>query len=81
MEKWVIADRVGMELTRIGPRPPDFRVFDAGKGDGIVLTRTMHRRFPTTPYLLVGKEISLEDVRLTLEKVSDRFYEHPAWCW
>ena len=41
----------------------------------------MHRRFPTTPYLLVGKEISLEDVRLTLEKMSDRFYEHPAWCW
>ena len=28
--------------------------------------------------LFVGKEISLEDVRLALQKMSDRFYEHPA---
>jgi hypothetical protein len=50
-------------------------------GDGTVLTRIMrqtHRRFPTTPFLMVGKEISLEDVRLSLEKMSDRFFEHPA---
>jgi hypothetical protein len=30
------------------------------------------------PFYVVGKEISLEDVRLTLEKMADRFYEHPA---
>ena len=30
------------------------------------------------PFYLVGKEISLEDIRLTLEKMADRFYEHPA---
>ena len=29
------------------------------------------------PFLVVGKEISLEDVRLTLEKLPDRFSEHP----
>jgi SAM-dependent methyltransferase len=30
------------------------------------------------PFYVVGKEISLEDVRLTLQKMSDRFFEHPA---
>jgi hypothetical protein len=56
-------------------------VFDAGMGDGTVLTRVMremHRRFPTMPFYFVAKEISLEDVRLSLEKMADRFFEHPA---
>jgi hypothetical protein len=38
----------------------------------------MHDRFPTMPFYMVGKEISLEDVRLTMQKMSDRFFEHPA---
>jgi hypothetical protein len=40
--------------------------------------RSAHRAFPTVPVLVVAKEISLEDVRLGLEKMPDRFYEHPA---
>jgi hypothetical protein len=57
------------------------RVFDAGVGDGTVLARvmrTMHDRFPTMPFYIVGKEISLEDIRLTLHKMADRFIEHPS---
>jgi len=80
-EKWVVAERVGMELAHIHPTPPALRVFDAGMGDGTVLTsvmREMHRRYRNMPFYIVGKEISLEDVRLSLEKMSDRFYEHPA---
>jgi len=80
-EKWAVAERVSMELTNIHPRPPGIRVFDAGMGDGTVLSRVMrslHNRFSTTPLYIVGKEISLEDVRLTLEKMPDRFFEHPA---
>jgi hypothetical protein len=80
-EKWAIAQRVGMELGNIHPRPPALRVFDAGTGDGTVLTRTMramHHRFPTMPFYIVAKEISLEDVRLTLDKMPDRLFEHPA---
>jgi hypothetical protein len=38
----------------------------------------MHQHFETLPFYVVGKEISLEDIRLTLEKVPDRFQEHPA---
>jgi hypothetical protein len=80
-EKWEIAQRVGMELASIHPRPPAVRVFDAGLGDGTVLARvmrSMHDRFPTMPFYIVGKEISLEDIRLTLHKMADRFVEHPS---
>jgi hypothetical protein len=80
-EKWEIANRVGMELASIHPRPPAVRVFDAGVGDGTVLSRVMrnmHDRFPTMPFYIVGKEISLEDIRLTLQKMADRFIEHPS---
>src|SRR6187399_296354 len=80
-EKWVVASRVSLELANIHPRPPAVRVFDAGVGDGTVLARvmrSMHDRFPTTPFYIVGKEISLEDIRLTLHKMADRFVEHPS---
>ena len=80
-EKEVIARRVGLELAHIHPRPPAVRLFDAGMGDGSVLAavmREMHRRFPTMPFYVVGKEISLEDVRLSLRRMADRLFEHPA---
>ena len=80
-EKWVVASRVALELANIHPRPPALRLFDAGVGDGTVLLRVLratHDRFPTIPFYVVGKEISLEDVRLALQKMSDRFFEHPA---
>jgi len=80
-EKWVVAQRVGMELANIHPRPPAVRIFDAGVGDGMVLARVMramHQRYATMPFYIVGKEISLEDVRLALDRMPDRFFEHPA---
>ncbi|WP_425404771.1 hypothetical protein [Hwanghaeella sp.] len=80
-EKWAVADRVGHELRHLKPSPPALRVFDAGMGDGSVLTRVlreMHCRFPTIPFQVVAKEISLEDVRLSLDKIADRMLEHPA---
>ena len=80
-EKWEVAHRVSEELAHIHPHPPAVRIFDAGVGDGSVLTRVMraaHDRFSHMPFYVVGKEISLEDVRLTLQKMSDRFFEHPA---
>jgi hypothetical protein len=80
-EKWVVASRVAMELANIHPHPPAVRVFDAGVGDGTVLSRVMramHHKFPTMPFYIAGKEISLEDVRLALQRMADRFFEHPA---
>lgn len=80
-EKRKVAERAARELTLLKPTPPALRLFDAGMGDGTVLShlmRAMHRRFPIMPFFIVGKEISLEDVRLSLEKLPDRFMEHPA---
>jgi hypothetical protein len=80
-EKWVIGERISRELKHIEPTPPSIRIFDAGVGDGTVLARVwraMHHRFPTMPFSIHGKEVSLEDVRLTMDKLPDRLYEHPA---
>ncbi len=80
-EKSMIARRAALELSHLHPAPPALRLFDAGMGDATVLARLMrsaHHRFPTVPLLAVAKEISLEDVRLGLEKMPDRLCEHPA---
>jgi hypothetical protein len=82
-EKWEVANRISQELANVHPRPPAFRLFDAGVGDGSVLARvmrSMHDRHPTMPFYVVGKEISVEDVRLALQKMVDRFVEHPSTC-
>ena len=79
-EKQVVAERVAMDIRGFRPKLPALRVFDAGMGDATVLTRLMrdlHRRYPTVPFLIVGKEISQEDIRISLEKMADRFHEHP----
>jgi SAM-dependent methyltransferase len=80
-EKTEVANRIALELGNLQPQPPALRLFDAGVGDGTVLSRVMralHARFPTMPLYVVAKEISYEDVRLTLEKMADRLFEHPA---
>ncbi len=80
-EKWKVSERAAQELDLLEPTPPAFRLFDAGIGDGAVLAnimRALHQRHPQVPQYVVGKEISLEDLRLTLEKMPDRLVEHPA---
>lgn len=79
-EKAVTAERAGRELAHIEPAPPALRIFDAGTGNGDVLSRVLreaHARFPNVPIVAVGKEISLEDTRMCLERLADRFAEHP----
>ena len=79
-EKAVVAERIGDELDQLKPTPPALRVFDAGTGNGIVLAnvlRDLHRRMPTVPFVVVGKEVSMEDTRLTLSTLPGRFSEHP----
>lgn len=79
-EKAVVAERVGRELSSLTPRPPGLRVFDAGMGDASVLSqvmRQMHTVFPRIPWTVVGKEISVEDVRQALVRLPDRLLEHP----
>ncbi|OJY71038.1 MAG: hypothetical protein BGP16_10535 [Sphingobium sp. 66-54] len=80
-EKQVIVDRALEQLAHVQPAPPAVRLFDGGAGDGTALTRLLrgaHRRYPWLPFYVVAKEISIENVRLMLEKMPDRFQEHPA---
>jgi hypothetical protein len=79
-EKAEVAARIGRELSYVVPRPPALRLFDAGTGNGMVLSqvlRDLHRRLPTVPFFVVGKEVSMEDTRLTLATLPDRLAEHP----
>jgi hypothetical protein len=80
-EKTKVAERAARELVHLKPSPPSLRIFDAGMGDGTILShllRATHQRYPTLPFYVVGKEISLEDIRLGLETLPDRLVEHPA---
>ena len=79
-EKSVTAERIGRELARLRPQPPALRIFDAGTGNGEVLSRVLreaHHRMPTVPLVVVGKEISIEDARMCLDRMADRLAEHP----
>ena len=80
-EKSAISQRIAKEFKYIQPGPPALRLFDAGMGDATVLSNTMrylHHKHPTVPHFVVAKEISMEDVRIGLDKMIDRFSEHPA---
>jgi hypothetical protein len=79
-EKKVVADRLGREVDDLTIRQPGLRVFDAGMGDASVLDhlmRSIHVDEPHIPWLVVAKEISIEDVRQALMRLPDRFIEHP----
>lgn len=79
-EKDMTARRIGEELVHLKPQPPSIRLFDAGMGDATVLNSVLeqlHHLYPTTPFVVVGKEISLEDTRMSLAKLHTRFAEHP----
>lgn len=80
-EKSAISQRIAKEFQYIQPSPPALRMFDAGMGDATVLSNTMrylHHKYPTVPHFIVAKEISMEDVRIGLDKMIDRFSEHPS---
>lgn len=79
-EKAVTAARLSEQTRDIGPGSNALRIFDAGMGDGLILSRLMrrlHQQFRHIPWLVVAKETSVEDVRQGLSKLPDRFHEHP----
>ena len=78
--KNIIAEKISTQIKKIKPKKPSLNILDAGLGDGTLLMNVLrgcHREFPTIPFLVYGKEISMEDVRLGIEKLPDRFMEHP----
>ena len=78
-EKNKIADNLKPIIQSVNPKHPALKIFDAGMGDGSLLMSVMrqcHQKLPNIPLLVSTKEISMEDVRLGLEKLPDRFVEH-----
>ena len=79
-EKQETAKRICQELHHLNPRPPAFRVFQAGAGEGTMLNlvlRHLHHGWPTVPLLVVVKEISPQFIRMAVRNLADRFREHP----
>ena len=79
-EKAAVAERISHELDHLDPQGRALRIFDAGMGDATVLIhlmRRLHQVFTHVPWLIVGKEISIEDVRRAVDSMPDRFFEHP----
>lgn len=79
-EKAAVAERVSRELHHLEPSDRALRIFDAGMGDASVLIhlmRRLHQVFTHVPWLVVGKEISIEDVRRAVDSMPDRLFEHP----
>ena len=79
-EKAAVAERVSQELGHLSPQGRALRIFDAGMGDASVLIQVMrrlHQVLTYVPWLIVGKEISIEDVRRAVDSMPDRFFEHP----
>tara|TARA_B100000686_G_C16642807_1_gene891109 strand:+ start:50 stop:1159 length:1110 start_codon:yes stop_codon:yes gene_type:complete len=79
-EKQIIADHLHKHIKTLKPKKPALKIFDAGLGDGSLLISTLrscHKEFPTIPFVVFAKEISMEDVRIGIEKLPNIFMEHP----
>jgi len=79
-EKKAISEKIYSHIAGLSQNKSYLRVLDAGTGDGTIcsnIIKSFHRYHPYTSLLLTGKEVSYEDLKNTLEKMPDRFVEHP----
>ena len=79
-EKKAISEKIYPFISKLSQNKSYLRVLDAGTGDGTInanIIKGFHRYHPYTSLLITGKEISYEDLKNTLEKMPDRFVEHP----
>ena len=79
-EKRAISMKLVPYIASMSKNRTFLRVLDAGTGDGTIksnIIKTFHKYHPYTSLLITGKEISYEDLKNTLEKMPDRFVEHP----
>tara|TARA_B100000925_G_scaffold273421_1_gene238138 strand:- start:554 stop:1657 length:1104 start_codon:yes stop_codon:yes gene_type:complete len=79
-EKKAISEKIYPFIANLSQNKSYIRILDAGTGDGTInsnIIKSFHRYHPYTSLLITGKEISYEDLKNTLEKMPDRFVEHP----
>ena len=79
-EKQAISEQIYSHIAGLSENKSYLRILDAGTGDGTICSnviKSFHRYHPYASLLMTGKEISYEDLKNTLEKMPDRFVEHP----
>ena len=79
-EKKAISEKIYSHIAGLSQNKSYLRILDAGTGDGTIfsnIVKSFHRYHPYTSLLITGKEVSYEDLKNTLEKMPDRFVEHP----
>ena len=79
-EKKAISEKIYPHIASLSDNKSYLRVLDAGTGNGAIcsnIIKSFHKYHPYTSLLITGKEISYEDLKNTLEKMPDRFVEHP----
>ena len=79
-EKRAISSEIYSHIKSLPQNKTYLRILDAGTGDGTIksnVIKSFHKFHPYTSLLITGKEISYEDLKNTLEKMPDRFVEHP----
>ena len=79
-EKKAISQKIYSHIANLSDKKSYLRILDAGTGDGTIFSnviKSFHKFHPYTSLLITGKEISYEDLKNTLEKMPDRFVEHP----
>ena len=79
-EKKAISLKLYPHIANMSKNKSYLRVLDAGTGDGTIksnVIKSFHKYHPYTSLLITGKEISYEDLKNTLDKMPDRFVEHP----
>ena len=79
-EKKAISEKFFTHVASLSENKSYLRILDAGTGDGTIFSniiKSFHKHHPYTSLLITGKEISYEDLKNTLEKMPDRFVEHP----
>ena len=79
-EKKAISEKFFSHVAGLSENKSYLRILDAGTGDGTIFSniiKSFHKHHPYTSLLITGKEISYEDLKNTLEKMPDRFVEHP----
>jgi hypothetical protein len=79
-EKKAISEKVYSYIASLSDNKSYLRILDAGTGDGTIFSniiKSFHKYHPYSSLLITGKEISYEDLKNTLEKMPDRFVEHP----
>ncbi|MBD63469.1 MAG: hypothetical protein CMD68_05235 [Gammaproteobacteria bacterium] len=79
-EKKAISEKIYSHIASLSDNKSYLRILDAGTGDGTIFSnviKSFHKFHPYTSLLITGKEISYEDLKNTLDKMPDRFVEHP----